>query len=292
MNGYFENKHPLLQLFYFFAAAGLSMLFLHPVLIGASLLGALLYHCKLTGIESMLKDAKLVLYFSAFSALVNALVNHRGATKIFLLFGKPVTKEALLFGFLTGLSFSSVMIWFFCYDRVFTSEKIMLVFGKRWPTLAISFAIVLRFVPNFLQKAREITAIQRGLGVSITNGTFGQKAKNAVQILSILITYALEGTAQTAMSMKKRGFGITQRGTYIEQKWKVVDTLLAVILCIEAVLMGIIVVQKTMRLQFFPITSIPKVPIWGVVSLVAFFFLPFLIDIMQEFKWIYLQSKI
>lgn len=292
MRGYFENRPPLLQLLYFFAAAGCSMLCTHPLVLTISLLGGMLYHIKITSGKTFLQDTKLAVPLVGISVVVNGLVNHRGATVLFKLLGKPVTQEALLFGLVTGLSFSAVIVWFLCYSKVFTSEKVMLLFDNKVPTLTLSLTMVLRFVPDLLQKTKEIMAAQRGLGVLVTKGTLKQRAIGGMRVLSVIISYALEGAVQVAASMKSRGYGLAGRTSYIKYTYIISDYILMGIFTVLCGGVGYTLVAGGFSAQFFPMVSVTAPTGFSVGTLVVFYSLPFLVDVLQELKWSYLQSKI
>ncbi len=292
MRGEFENRPPLLQLLYFFIAAGFSMVSTHPVLLFISLAGGMLYHAKITSGKTFLQDIKFTVPLVVVSILVNGLVNHRGVTVLFKLFGKPVTRESLLFGLVTGLSFSAVIIWFLCYSKVFTSEKVMLLFGDKVPTLTLSLTMVLRFVPNLLQKTKEIMSAQRGLGVFVTSGTLKERAIGGMRVLSVLISYALEGAVQVAAAMKSRGYGLAGRTSYIKYTYIKSDYALMGVFTLLFGGVTYTMASGGFSARFFPMLSFAEPTIYSVALLLLFYSLPFLVDGLQELKWNYLQSKI
>ena len=292
MRGYFENRPPILQLFYFFMAAGFSMLCTHLLLLTVSLLGGMLYHTKITSKGTLWQDVKMIFPLTTVSVIVNGLVNHRGATVLFKLFGKPVTQEALLFGLVTGLSFSAVIVWFLCYSKVFTSEKIMMLFGNKVPTLTLSLTMVLRFVPDLLQRTKEIVSAQRGLGVFVTSGSLRERALSGMRILSVVISYALEGAVQVAASMKNRGYGLTGRTSYMKYIYIGSDYVLMVLFAMLFGGMSYALGVGKFSARFFPLLSFAQPTVFDMMILILFYSLPFLVDGLQELKWNYLRSKI
>lgn len=55
---------------------------------------------------------------------------------------------------------------------------------------------------------------QHTIGRDINEGTLFQRIRNAVKILSIMITWSLENAIETADSMKSRGHGLKGRTSY------------------------------------------------------------------------------
>lgn len=70
----------------------------------------------------------------------------------------------------------SIILWFFSYNIVMTSDKFIYLFGRIIPVGSLVFSMVLKFVPSFNQKMKTIRNGQKSIGRDISNGT--KKRKN------------------------------------------------------------------------------------------------------------------
>jgi energy-coupling factor transport system permease protein len=73
--------------------------------------------------------------------------------------------------------------------------------------------MTLRFVPQCRRKFQAIREGQRCLGQA-NDGALLHKTRQTAHALSILITWSLEDAADTASSMKSRGYGLPGRSSF------------------------------------------------------------------------------
>ncbi len=75
-----------------------------------------------------------------FSAVLNPLFNHEGATILtYLPDGNPLTLESMLYGVSAAAMMVTVILWFSCYNSVMTSDKFLYLFGRVIPALSLLF---------------------------------------------------------------------------------------------------------------------------------------------------------
>lgn len=80
--------------------------------------------------------------------------------------------------------------------------------------MSLILSMVLRFVPKFKNQIVKISNTQKCIGRDVTNGNMLMKAKHGMKILSIMTTWALENSVETADSMKSRGYGLRGRNNF------------------------------------------------------------------------------
>ena len=95
-----------------------------------------------------------------------------------------------------------------------TSDKFIYLFGKLIPAMSLILSMVLRFVPKFKNQIEKVSDAQKCIGRDVTNGNTLAKAKHGMKILSIMTTWALENSVETADSMKSRGYGLRGRTNF------------------------------------------------------------------------------
>jgi len=296
MKDSFSSCHPFINMIYFIAVIIFSMFFLHPVLLAISLIAAILYSTYLNGIKAVRFNLFMMLPTMIVAASINPMFSHSGVTILFYLDnGNPITLESILYGVAVGCMFISVIIWFSCYNAVMTSDKFIYIFGRIMPSLSLIFSMVLRFVPKFKNQIREISYAQKCIGKVPTNGNIFNRIKYGVNIISILITWALENGIETADSMKSRGYGLKGRTSFSIFRFDSRDKilLLVFILCIVIITIGTF--QGITSIKFFPGILIKPISVLNIVVYIAYgilLFTPLILNKLEDMKWKSIKSNI
>ena len=146
----FAGFHPAVTLGFFAAAIGLSMFLMHPVFLMLSVICAGAYLWYLRGARDFVRQVGYLLPVLLFTAMLNPLFNHEGVTVLFCFRnGEPVTLEAVCFGICSAVLMGASILWFNCCSAVFTTDKIIFLFGRIIPSLSLLISMTLRFVPRF-----------------------------------------------------------------------------------------------------------------------------------------------
>lgn len=215
MGDAFSRYHPLVNFLFFALVLAYSMVLMHPVCLAVSLLGALLYAGQLEGRRALARHLRVALPVLLLAALVNPAFNHTGVTiLIYLPSGNPLTLESILYGLAAGTMLCAVVLWFVCFNRVITSDKFVYLFGRVIPALSLVLSMTLRFVPLFRRQLETVRQAQFCIGRDASTGSAWQRARRAVTIFSIMVTWALENAIETADSMKSRGYGLRGRTAF------------------------------------------------------------------------------
>lgn len=264
----FSKFHPIVSFSFFALAITLTLTFSKPLYLSASFLGALFYLLRLKGRSVLAKLFKFILPLILFVGVFNMIFVRRGETVLFAIGDYNFTREALIFGFNTGLMLASVIMWFDAYNEVVTSEKFMSLFGKIAPNLALLFCMVLRFIPLMEKTAREIKESQIGLGAE-TKGV-----KNTIKRFSALISISLERSVEAANSMQARGFGMGRRTQYSRFSFKLSDLIVLLFIAI-----------------FFALSIVFRSNL-NIIPFLIYSLFPLASDLTEDAKWLYLKSKI
>lgn len=237
MRDAFSECHPVLNFFYFCCVLGFTMFVQHPVFLIISFLGAITYGVLLSGWRKVLRmNLLFTLPGLLIVALLNPMFNHYGVTPLYYFesSGNWVTLEALVYGLVLGCVMFIVILWFSCCNKVMTSDKFIYIFGKIVPALSLILSMALRLVPRFGKQMQVIRNGQKCSGRDISNAGLLKKMKYGLNILSILVTWALENAIETADSMKSRGYGLKGRTTFsifrFDKRDKIVGTMMVVLM--------------------------------------------------------------
>ena len=211
----FSSYHPVVNILFFGLVLVFAMCLMHPACLLIAALGAFSYNFYLNGRQTLRFGLLYMLPLLVMTALLNPAFNHAGATILtYLPSGNPLTLESILFGLAAAVMLVAVIWWFGCYSVVMTSDKFVYLFGRVIPALSLVLSLTLRFVPLFKAQLAQVRLAQRCVGRDVDNGSLWQRLRNAITILSIMITWALENAIETADSMKSRGYGLPGRTAF------------------------------------------------------------------------------
>lgn len=258
----FERCHPAVNLIYFAAVIAGTVTFQHPVFLALSFLCACAYSIRRNRIKAVIFDLCL-LPLTAVFALYYSGYNHFGVTVLHRNFvGNNMTLESLLYGLVLGIAIAGVCIWMSCVYSVFSTDKMVYLFGKVSPRLSLFLAILLRMVPRIKKEANRIHTAQKGIGRGIGQGTLRQRIRNAFRILSMLITWTIDSLMTASDSMRSRGSSLRGRTAFSIYRFDNRDRTFAIVLftCLTMALMAMILGMTDMvydpRLCWRPITPL------------------------------------
>ena len=210
----FEACHPAVSLIYFAAVIFRMLAFRHPVFLTISFLCAFVYSLKRNGTKALVFDLCLIPCIAVF-ALYYSSLHHFGMTVLRQNFiGNNMTVESLVYGIVLGVSLAGVMIWMSCVYSVFSSDKVVYLFGKASPRLSLFLAILLRMVPRIKGEGKRIHTARKGLGKGIDQGGLWQRMKNGIRIFSMLISWTIGSLATMSDSMRSRGSSLRGRTAF------------------------------------------------------------------------------
>lgn len=176
-------------------------------------MGGLLFILSLRGgASAMCAILFFVLPSLALGVLINMLMRGGGATAI--PGGAPSALSEAFLGAAGGAAFCSAFIWLFCYGAVMTSDKIFYIFGGFLPGLSLIFVMAPRVVKTYAAQLRYISEAQTGIGRAAGSGSLMNRFRRSIKIVSIMLTWALENTAELFDSVRARGCGLPGRTSY------------------------------------------------------------------------------
>lgn len=295
MKDSFGTCHPLVTFTYFSAVILLSMLLSHPFPLVFSFFCPFLYSLMLRGRKALRFIVLFLLPLMAAAVLLNPLFNHAGATILaYLPDGNPMTLESVCYGAAAACMFGSVLLWFFCFHEVMTSDKLICLFGGVFPSQSLLLSMALRFVPRYQAQIRVISRAQACIGHDGSGGIF-RKAKNGMRILSVMTTWALENAIETADSMRARGYGLPGRTSFSVFRFDGRDraVFFLLLLLIAGTIWGFAAGEHVMR--FFPSLRLPGMTATGSASRLAYAALcslPLIFNCAEALKWTLIKSRL
>ncbi|MBQ6552082.1 MAG: cobalt transport protein [Clostridia bacterium] len=288
-----KRLHPTALFIYFLTVILLPMFVLDPVILALSLLGATL--CLLCVRKSGEKSG-ILLYSLLFLGItvINPLISHNGDTELFFINNKPVTLEAIIYGAVSAVMIIGILIWFRSFSAVMTGEKLLYLVGSVLPKTSVILCAALRYIPLFKKQHEKIRATQTAMGL-YTADNITDKLKGSARVFSILTTWSLENSIDTADSMKARGYGLKHRTAFSLYKYHASDivfTIITVLLAASAITFAAV---GGLSMQFYPTVALPETTALIVACYISYgtlALLPAVLEITEILKWRYLTSRI
>lgn len=284
----FSQYHPVVNFLFFLGAMGMGVVIQHPAYTLAGCTAGTAYYLLLHGHKG-LRVILGMLPLAVLIAGINPLFNTYGSRVLFTVFHRPYTMEALYYGMIIAGMFVTMMLWFGCYNAVLTSDKFTSLFGNLIPSISLLIVMVLRMIPNFIRKAKQISGSRRCIGKgAAAQSTKKEKLMDGIAILSALTDWALEGSVVTGDSMRSRGYGSTKRTSFqiyhMKNRDRIALTFL-VILILFVIAAGGTSATYTPQLSIAPLS-------WGFCAYCVFVSIPTALHISEAIRWHVLISKV
>lgn len=283
----FAAYHPLVNFIYFVFAIGITMFSMDPVFLAATLAASWAWSILLSGKKALKFNILMTIPVILIMALINTLFTHNGATVLFYLNDSRITLEALLYGVAAAVMLSAAVIWFSCFNVIMTSDKLIYLFGKGAPVLGLTLSMVFRFIPLLKSRFAEISMGQRCMGRHE-----GQKLlpriRQVVKEVSILISWSLEASIETADSMEARGYGLHGRTSFHLFRFTRRDGKLLTWICLFGAGAAAGCILGKTSIYYYPKVAWGDWDLLRVAVLVCYCVLlvtPMILDILGEKKW-------
>ena len=289
----FSGFHPAVNFIFFLVALGLTMFIQQPVYLLISMISGCAYLLYLQGKKGFLRQVGYLVPILVMMAVMNPMFNHEGVTVLWYLPNdNPITLEAICFGLASAVMMGASIVWFNCCNTVFTSDKIIYLFGRVIPALSLMISMTLRFVPRFKNFLQSVLRTQQAMHKPENTK---EKLGQALAAFSATVSWAMEQSIVSADSMKSRGYGLFGRtafSIYIFEKRDGIALLTLCLLCAGAVFPCLV---GLMGWTYYPSMTgelIGPVQIFAYLCYGGMCNLPLIIDMMEDRKWNALRSKI
>ena len=284
----FASCHPAINFIYFACVIASALLIDHPAYLAISFACAFAYTAKLNRLKGILFGLILIPCAAAF-ALWYSSYNHFGVTVLRQnLVSNNITLESIVYGLVLGLMVAGAMIWFSCVHAIFTTDKVVYLFGKLSPRLSLFLSILLRMVPRIKQQAKKLNTAQMGIGRAVNQGNIFTRIRNALRIFSMLITWTIDMLTNASESMQSRGSTLRGRTAFSIYRFDNRDRAYVVALFAAMTVfgMGMLLKQGYARyepaIRFMPVTALSVVFYIGYAVLCL---MPLALDLYTEWSF-------
>lgn len=288
MENGFRGLHPFVLLVYYIFSAILIMLFNHPAFLVTMLvlfIGVNVTHDRGKALKAW--AVPLIIMGLVFS-LMNPLFVSRGTHILFYLGHRQITLEALMYGIVMAFMLVTVIVLFVSFNLILNGAKFLYVFSKVVPRTAFLMMLTIRFVPLLKGRFDEILAVQRIRGMTMTDGSIRQRARNGMNMIQTLLTWSLEEAIQTADSMQARGYGLGKKSSYILYRMQKRDwwTIGVLVFLLGVAIFGyaygygqIVIYPELGTLQFYPLDWVTYIAVSVIIAW------PIVIEGAERLRW-------
>ena len=284
----FATFHPLVNFSYFCAVIVIAMFSMNPVFLAITFITGFVYSAVLGGYKTVKTNMMIAVPVIILTMIINPIANHRGVTVLFYMNGNPFTLEAVIYGIASASMLVGIIMWFSCFNKIMTGDKIIYLFGRVIPVIALLLSMCFRFIPLLKARFHEIHDGQKYMGRDFPKGSVIKRIRLLGKELSILIAWSLEASIETADSMEARGYGLKGRTSFHIFKFAKRDrnAMLLIGVLTAVVIAGCVMGGNGM--YYYP--SITFLAPWKVIipSAICYFallILPLIIDIKGEQRW-------
>lgn len=286
----FEDHNPITVAFYFLCVIGLTMFSMNPMILILSLCAGVLTLCLYTHprASSYVFGAGLFVVL----AIINPLVVHRGATVLFYLNSRPFTLEALLYGLTAAAMVVAALCWLRALSGFMTSDKVLYLFSRLSPKLALLLSMAIRYLKLFRQRWRKTQQAQKALGL-YDDGNLIDAVRGRARVFSILMTWALENGVVTADSMDARGYGSRRRSSFALFRFHLSDGILILLFLSLTALTAAGLI--TAHIDYYPdldLILFSPLSVAGYLSYGVLTLTPIILNTKEAIRWHSLRSGI
>ena len=284
----FERCHPAVNFIYFAAVIAGTVMFTHPAFVAVSYVCAFIYSVKRNGWHGLIFDLALLPFIAAFMWYYISF-NHFGVTVLWQnSIGNNMTLEAMVCGLCTAFAAAAVIMWMSCVHSVISADKVVYLFGRISPRLALFLAVLLRMVPRIKKETWRINTAQKGIGKGASQGGPIGMVRNWIRIFSIMVSWIIEAFGYASDSMRSRGSLLKGRRAFSIYRFDDRDRVFVVVMfCfISASVMAHLLKQTTA--SFSPRIILPPFTAASLIFCIlyaALCLLPFVLEVWTEFSF-------
>lgn len=206
---------------------------------------------------------------------------------MFYINSNRVTLEAFAFGFTMAMLVSSMINWFGTFNSLLTSDKLIHIFGRFMPVIGLVVSMIFRYIPLLKNRYEEISMGQKAMG-NQPKGRLIRDTETLTKKLSILISWSLESSIESADSMAARGYGLKGRTSFTLFKFYPRDAIVLFIITTFFLITMIALGAGYGKMTFYPEI---KAEIFnykwacGLASMTMLMLTPITVDLIGEYRW-------
>ena len=264
MRNPFLTYHPVVAFVYLACAIAFSMAVMQPAFVALSLMGAIACSCVTRGVRRTVRTLAGVALLALIVAVANFAFVASGSTELFRVGVRAFYLESLVYGACSGCMLASVLLWFSSYAASMDSDASMALFGNAAPTVTLMVSQVMRLVPQFVSRGRDIVASQDAV-TSAEAKSKRDAASDRLRAVSVLAGWGMEDGLVRGDAMRARGYGCgVRRTTYKRHRIRRTDTAALAVIGVLVIASAPCAWVAVSEFSFYPVLS-GFAPLWAYV---------------------------
>ena len=284
----FAVMHPWTNFIYIALVLVITMFTMNPIVLAVSYAGSLALGIYMQGSYFIKKNVMISIPVVIFSVIIQPIFNHSGVTPVFYINDNMVCIENIIYGAVISLLLIAVIQWCSVAASYLSSEKMMYLFGSFIPSAGMIFSMILRMIPLMRKRYRQIHEAQMGLRGTGTKENVFEKIRHFTNEFSTLITWSLESSMETSMSMESRGYGLKGRTSFNRFRFSLKDAFVIIIMAVCFVMAIIPIAHRKLAVYYLPMIHFTKINAEGILAVTAFVILtviPMVIEIIGNVQY-------
>lgn len=297
----FALLHPAVMMVFFIAVIVVSLISYHPLVLMLSFALAALSVGFYLGFAALMRTFAWLLPMAIVVVAFNVLLNRRGATELttvnlssWFAESQPnwiptmitqdytFTAESLIYGSCIAVMLMTVVLWFCLYQKFMTSDRFLYLVAPIAPTLALSVAMVQRWMMLVGERWTAIRNAEKMMSDK-QRAVVGFKARYQalVSSFSALMSWSMEDAIVAADSMQARGYNSSERkrSSFRSYRFSVTDLILLALIVFLTLGAGVGILITTRSLAFFPvIRGTNQLSILAVLAALILMLMPLLLE--------------
>lgn len=209
-----KEFHSSFILYYFILVIGITMLSQNPIWVLTSFFFASIYYIEIYQVKKYFRNLLFFIPLLLFIILMNSFFSGLGLTVLFTIGrGNPITLESILYGLFNGLLLCSIYLWFASYHSLLSNDEWIGIMGYRFPTIGLAISMIMKYVPDTISQGEQILYQQKAM-LGDEKLKAKQKMNFAAKLLTVLLSWSMENSLDTADSMAAKGYPSPMRKNY------------------------------------------------------------------------------
>lgn len=284
MRNPFLTYHPVVAFVYLACAIAFSMAVMQPMFVALSLMGAIACSCVTRGVRRTVRTFVGMALLALIVAVANFAFVASGSTELFRVGVRAFYLESLVYGVCSGCMLASVLLWFSSYAASMDSDASMALFGNVAPTVTLMVSQVMRLVPQFVSRGRDIVASQDAVTSAETKSK-RDAASDRLRAVSVLAGWGMEDGLVRGDAMRARGYGCgVRRTTYKRHRIRRTDVAALVAIGVLALASALCAWVAVSKFSFYPALS-GFAPLWAYVPYVLLMAIAPALALKEWLQW-------
>lgn len=260
-NTFLQKLHPLTSVLLIVMYLIVALKVNNPIYLTIIFLSILALGYMDSSLKGILGYGKIMISFAIMIIILNPILVHNGETILYqgsinipVLGPMIITKEAILYGFLSGFRIVIITTIFGLANLVIHPDRAFGFFAKIFKKSALLMSMTIRLFPTMMKSYENIRQIEKLRGNDLNEKKGIKESVNSKgNMVNILFLSSLEDSEDMAESMYSRGYGcLKQRSSYFKERYNKWDVIMIATCMCTIIYLHYITINGFNTFKFYP----------------------------------------